>query len=77
MMTLEPGNASSEKMNTHQMSAQVLLVLEGELQAEVGGEIHAMKQGDVCIVPAGTAHRFLNPGKGRAVSFNVYAPPEY
>jgi mannose-6-phosphate isomerase-like protein (cupin superfamily) len=77
VMVLTAGGNSSEEMNVHQKSDQVLLLVEGELHAEVGGVKRTMKAGDSCIVPAGTPHRFENHGKGRAVTFNVYSPPEY
>jgi mannose-6-phosphate isomerase-like protein (cupin superfamily) len=77
VMVLSAGGHSSEEMNIHKKSDQVLLVLEGELQAEIGGKQNVMRQGDSCIVPAGTPHRFENRGKKRAVTFNVYSPPEY
>jgi len=77
VMVLTAGGHSSEEMNSHEKSDQVLLLLEGELQAEVGGEKRTMRKGDTCIVSAGTPHRFENRGKSRAVTFNVYSPPEY
>lgn len=77
IMVLASGDNSSKEMNVHEKSDQVLLVLEGEVRAEVDEEKKIMKKGDVCIVPAGTPHRFQNQGKDRAVTFNVYSPPEY
>jgi mannose-6-phosphate isomerase-like protein (cupin superfamily) len=77
VMILDPKSQSSEQMNVHQKSDQVLLLVEGELLAEVDGEKRTMKKGDTCIVPAGTPHRFDNHGQNRAVTFNVYTPPEY
>ena len=77
VMVLSDGGQSSEEMNVHRRSDQVLFLVEGELLAEVGGEKTTMRQGDTCIVPAGTPHRFENCGSGRAVTFNVYSPPEY
>jgi mannose-6-phosphate isomerase-like protein (cupin superfamily) len=77
VMILTSGGHSSEEMNVHRKSDQVLLLVEGELEAEVGGVKRTMKKGDSCIVPAGTPHRFENRGKDRAVTFNVYSPPEY
>jgi mannose-6-phosphate isomerase-like protein (cupin superfamily) len=77
MMTLAPGESSSEKPNTHKSSDQVLLVLEGELRAEVGDAQMSLGRGDVVIVPAGTLHKFTNRGKAKAVTFNTYSPPEY
>lgn len=77
VMVLSAEGNSSEEMNVHKKSDQVLLVVEGELHAKVGGVERIMKKGDSCIVPAGTPHRFENRTKTRAVTFNVYSPPEY
>jgi mannose-6-phosphate isomerase-like protein (cupin superfamily) len=77
IMVLTAGGHSSEEMNVHKKSDQVLLLVEGELEAEVGGEKRSMVKGDSCIVLAGTPHRFENRSKDRAVTFNVYSPPEY
>jgi mannose-6-phosphate isomerase-like protein (cupin superfamily) len=77
VMVLTAGGHSSEEMNIHKKSDQVLLLVEGELQADVGGEKRIMRKGDTCIVSAGTPHRFENRSQGRAVTFNVYSPPEY
>lgn len=76
-MTLAPGKASGPKGNEHPDSEQVLLVLEGEVFAEIGQEKATLRQGDIVIVPRGTAHRFVNHGGPKAVTFNVYSPPAY
>jgi mannose-6-phosphate isomerase-like protein (cupin superfamily) len=77
VMTLKPHGESSEQMNTHDRSDQVVLVLEGEIEAEVGKVQRVLKKGDTCIIPAGTPHRLTNPGTRPAATFNVYTPPEY
>jgi mannose-6-phosphate isomerase-like protein (cupin superfamily) len=77
MMTLGAGDATGEKAEAHKQSDQVLLVLDGELEGEVGEEQPHLRKGDVIIIPAGVKHRFTNPGKKAAVTFNVYAPPAY
>jgi mannose-6-phosphate isomerase-like protein (cupin superfamily) len=77
MMTLLPKKATGEKAEAHKSSDQVLLMLEGELSGEVGDEKVQLKKGDVIVIPAGTKHRFENEGTKLAVTFNVYAPPEY
>jgi mannose-6-phosphate isomerase-like protein (cupin superfamily) len=64
VMTLSPGGQSSEEVNVHRKSDQILLVVEGEVKAEVAGEKRVLKAGEVCIVPAGTKHRFENAGHG-------------
>lgn len=77
VMRLESGRASAERPTTHIDSDQILLVVEGEVTAEVGSETRRLRCGDVVIVRAGTAHRFVNTGSRLAVTFNVYAPPAY
>ncbi len=54
-----------------------LLLVEGELLAEIDGEKQILQAGDVCIIPAGKPHCFENQSQNHAVTFNVYSPPEY
>jgi mannose-6-phosphate isomerase-like protein (cupin superfamily) len=77
VMVLDTDGKSSEKMNVHEKSDQVLLVVEGEVHGEIGSKQIVLHKGDVCIVPAGTPHRFENKSKYKTVTFNVYSPPEY
>jgi mannose-6-phosphate isomerase-like protein (cupin superfamily) len=77
MMTLAPGTTTGPKAEAHAKSDQVLLVLSGKLSGTVGPEAVTLKKGDIVLIRAGTSHRFENPGRQRAVTFNVYSPPEY
>jgi mannose-6-phosphate isomerase-like protein (cupin superfamily) len=77
MMILAPGKATGPKANPHAKSDQVLLMLSGRLSGTVGPETVTLKKGDVLLIRAGTPHRFRNPGRTRAVTFNVYSPPAY
>ena len=77
VMTLKPHGESSEDMNVHEGSDQVVLIVEGAIEAEIGGAKRKLKTGDTCIITAGTPHRLTNPGAKKAVTFNVYTPPEY
>ena len=77
IMNLEPGDASGEEMESHDESDQVLLVIEGEVLAEVGQERARMRQGDVVVIPAGVPHRFRADENTPARTFSVYAPPAY
>lgn len=76
-VALEPGGETSSDLNAHSSSEQVLLVLEGEMRAQVGEEAHTLAKGDFVIVPRATPHKFSNPGRVRAVAFTAYAPPAY
>jgi mannose-6-phosphate isomerase-like protein (cupin superfamily) len=77
IMTLALGKSSGEKAEAHDTTDQVLLLLEGELTGEVGGEHLSLKRGDVIMIPSGVKHRFRNRAQTRAVTFNVYSPPTY
>ena len=77
LLTLDAGEASSDKPSTHQESDQVLVVLRGEVTAKIGDENALLKVGDAVTVPAKTPHTFTNHGKERAVTFSVYAKPAF
>jgi mannose-6-phosphate isomerase-like protein (cupin superfamily) len=77
MMTLAPGDETGKKAEAHEKSDQVLLMLSGKLTGTVGPEAVELKKGDVLLIRSGTPHRFKNSGRQRAMTFNVYSPPEY
>jgi mannose-6-phosphate isomerase-like protein (cupin superfamily) len=77
VMRLDPGQSTGEHAESHDKSEQLLLLLEGRLMADIGGKILAMNMGDVVIIPPRVKHKFTNPGDTRAVTFNIYCPPEY
>lgn len=77
VMKLLPGKASGPRGNEHPKSEQILLVVEGEIFAEIGKEKATLRKGDIVIVPTDTDHRFTNLSESDALTFNVYAPPAY
>ena len=77
VMKLGPGQSSGETAEAHAGSDQVLLLIEGELVAEIGGARSRMKAGDVVVITPRTKHKFNNRGKVPALTFSVYSPPEY
>ncbi len=76
-MTLQPGQSSGDEPEAHRKSAQVLIVLEGEVLAEVDGKSATMKQWDSILIPSGTPHKFTNKSSRPCVTFSTYSPPEY
>src|SRR5436190_16799190 len=76
-ITLGAGEATSEGFSMHPHSDQTVLVLNGEIEAEVGAELQTVHSGESVIIPAGVKHRFRNDGKQTAFAFTVYAPPAY
>jgi mannose-6-phosphate isomerase-like protein (cupin superfamily) len=76
-ITLKQGEVTSDDMNKHPHSDQTVLVLEGELVAEVGEERQTVRRGQCLIIPAAVAHRLKNEAETTAFAFSVYAPPAY
>jgi mannose-6-phosphate isomerase-like protein (cupin superfamily) len=76
-MTLTPSAATSSTLEAHPHSDQVVLVLEGEVTAEVGGERTTLKRDQSIIIPAAVKHRFVNEGRETVFAFTVYGPPAY
>jgi mannose-6-phosphate isomerase-like protein (cupin superfamily) len=77
VMRLVQGGATSEKPSVHPRSDQTVMLLEGGLTAEIGGEVGELGPGEAVVVPAGVPHRFLQRGSGTALAFTVYSPPAY
>ena len=77
VMKLGAGQSSGAEPEAHEHSDQVLLLIEGELAALIGGKRSRMKAGDVVIIPHGLKHKFTNSGAAPALTFNVYSPAEY
>ena len=76
-MLLQHGEETSDKLEVHPDSDQMVLLLEGELIAVVGAEKQPLGTGQSLIVPAGTPHRFYNATDATAVAITVYGPPAY
>lgn len=77
LLTLEAGESSSDDPSVHADSDQVLVVLQGEVTAEISEESAVLMKGDAVVVPARTPHKFINSGEERAVTFSVYARPAF
>lgn len=66
---LEPGR----ELGRHTDSAEeLLLVLEGEVEAEVGGETGALTKGEIALVPEMVPHNLVNTGKTKARVLGIF-----
>src|ERR1700736_3398829 len=72
VMKLGAGQSTGKEPEAHENSDQVLLLIEGELSAEIGGKRSRMKAGDAVIIPPRVKHKFTNRGDQAAVTFSVY-----
>lgn len=51
VMRLQPGQPTGEEAESHKNSQQLLLLIEGELAAELERERRRLNAGDVVIIP--------------------------
>jgi mannose-6-phosphate isomerase-like protein (cupin superfamily) len=75
VMTIPPGGEIGEEV--HEGIDQILLFVEGEAEAIVGGERRTVGADELALVPAGTRHNFVNRGDGPLRLVTVYSPPEH
>ena len=78
MMTLAPGEASSESSdNEHAWAEQWLYVVSGQGIATSGKQQHELAVGALLLIEKGEPHAIENTGKVPLVTLNIYAPPAY
>jgi quercetin dioxygenase-like cupin family protein len=58
-------------MHTHP-GEEIIYVIEGELEYEIGGKKSKVKAGDVLFVPAGTPHTATNIGSNNGAELATY-----
>jgi mannose-6-phosphate isomerase-like protein (cupin superfamily) len=68
VMTLKPGQSTGEQAESHKDSQQMLLLIEGELLAELDDEHGNLNAGDVVVIPPGVKHKFTNKGTAPAMT---------
>ena len=76
LMALAPSEEIG--METHSDNDQFFRFEEGEGKVVIGGEEHAVKDGDVAIVPAGTPHNVMNISATSLLKlYTIYAPAHH
>ena len=76
VMTLQPGEEIGTE--THEDRDQFIRVEEGEGEAILGGEKHALEDGTALVIPAGTEHNVINTSRTEALRlYTVYSPAEH
>jgi len=61
----------SAPLHTHP-GEEIIYVLEGTLEYEIGGKVTRVKPGDVLFVPAGVPHTAKNVGSGNGAELATY-----
>lgn len=74
LITIEPGG-STQKEETRVGTEKFLYVLEGELEAKIGDQVHSLKRGSTLYFEASISHVLRNPGRAAARCLAVTTPP--
>ena len=64
-----------ERPHLHATHDLVVTLLRGQGHLYIRGRAHAMRAGDVGVVPRETAHYFVNSGCTPAAAFVTFTPP--
>jgi transcriptional regulator with XRE-family HTH domain len=73
----EPGGSTGDEPYTHGDSEEVLVVVEGRVQVQLGSEVHEVGAGDSVQYETSTPHRVANAGDAPAEVLFVISPPSY
>lgn len=76
VMSIEPRGEIG--LETHETTDQFFRVESGQGKVVMNGEEHALGDGDVVVVPAGTKHNIINTSSKEALKlYTLYAPPHH
>jgi transcriptional regulator with XRE-family HTH domain len=74
---VDPGRGSSGDLHTHAGDEECVLVLEGELELDLGSERHHLEVGDSATFACRTPHRWRNPSADPARVLWIFTPASY
>ena len=75
--TFEIGGRSAHTPFVHDSDEEVVLLLDGRLEVEVGGESYRLEAGDAVTYSARTPHLARNIGEERARAIFALTPPSF
>jgi transcriptional regulator with XRE-family HTH domain len=74
---LDVGGSTGTEPYAHGDSEELLLVISGTVQLELGGDVHELETGDSIDYRSSTLHRVTNVGEERAEVIWIISPPSY
>jgi transcriptional regulator with XRE-family HTH domain len=74
---LDVGGSTGAEPYAHGDSEELFVVLKGNVQLELGGDVHELESGDSIDYRSSTPHRVVNVGKARAEVMWIISPPSY
>lgn len=76
VMALKPGEEIG--LEVHDDVDQFIRVEAGQGVAVLDGKEHALQDGSVVVIPAGTEHNIVNRSRSEALKlYTLYSPPEH
>jgi transcriptional regulator with XRE-family HTH domain len=73
---LQPGSATCENPLSHN-GEEVILVMEGSMWIQIGGEEYSLAKGDSIYYLANLPHKIVNRGKEELVFISTVTPPNF
>jgi mannose-6-phosphate isomerase-like protein (cupin superfamily) len=74
VMSIPPGGEIG--LETHHLD-QFFRLEQGKAKAILDGVEHDIEDAWAVVVPAGTAHNFINTGQTDVKLYSIYSPPEH
>ncbi len=74
--TLEPGTSTCDEPLTHP-GEECTLVLQGEMEIQIGEETYHLKEGDSIYYYCAIPHRIISVGKKDLVFVSAITPPSF
>jgi len=76
LMSLLPNEDIGEEV--HDENDQILVFVEGEGKAVIGGEESSIGEGDLFLVKSGTKHNFINTSSSSPLKlYTIYSPAHH
>ncbi|MCL5039071.1 MAG: cupin domain-containing protein [Firmicutes bacterium] len=76
MARLEPGAASSDMPLSHP-GEEFILVMEGAMDIDIGGEVYHLDEGDSIYYFSSVPHRLISVGEKDLVFLSAITPPRF
>src|SRR3954464_12317148 len=73
----EPGGSTGDEPYTHGDSEELLVVVEGRVEVQLGDDLYEAAEGDSVHYQSSTPHRVANAGDEPAEVLFVISPPSY
>ena len=70
-----PAHSTVRPLHGHKDTEEVLLILGGQGEAWVDGEVASFKKGDAVLLPANSRHMVRNTGDEPLITASIFSPP--